>query len=191
MMDAALTEYVEQILKDEKVSTAALQESLEVEETLEVVQQAIEREARNVHRELPYLQDLRRVETSIFKANAILPGFAIGYDIELVRVEAEHLDAVIRRLVQIVSDAYPGRQSFPVDNETGRLTPDGREQRREACDAFLVSSRPVVELIEYLLTRVRPYPKEMRRFIKEYEDTLERIEQMRQNTVRSRNSTRI
>lgn len=191
MMEAGLTEFVEQILRDEEVSTAALQERMELEETLEVIQEAIDRDARHVPRVLPYLDDLRKVETSIYKANAILPGFAIGYDIELVRVEAAHLDQVIRRLVQIVSDAYPGRRDFPVDRETGRLTPDGREQRREACDSFLQISRPTVELIEYLLTRVRPYPKEMRRFIKEYEDTLERIEQMRQNTVRSRNSTRV
>ena len=190
LMEAALVEYVEQILRHEEVSASALQEQLEIAETLEVIQEAVDRKARNVHRDLPYLDQLRKVETSIYKANAILPGFAVGYDIELVRVEADHLDTVLRRLVQIVSDAFPGRRNFPVDNETGMLTPEGRKERREACDNFLVVSRPVIELIEYMLGRVRPYPKEMRRVIKELEDTRERIEQMRQNMVRLRNSPR-
>ena len=189
MMEAALLEYLDQILHNEEVSTEAFGRNLEVAQALAVIREEIEAGSRNVVRALPYAEELRQVETSLYKANAILPGYAEGYVLDLVRTEAEHLDEVIRELLSEVSAAYPDRQNVGIDSQTGRLTAEGRRQWREACDRFLELSRPVTQLIEHLLARVRPYPVEMRLFIKEWEDTLERVEQMRHSAVRHRDRT--
>jgi hypothetical protein len=71
------------------------------------------------------------------------------------------------------------------------LTKEGRIAWREACENFLKLGRPVLELIEYQLEKVRPYPVELRRFIKILEDTEERLEQMRSATERNKDKAEI
>ena len=172
------------------MSTTTLRDNLDLADSLAAVRDEMDQGSRQVVRSLPYLAELDKVETSLFRANAIIPGYADGYVLDLVRIESEHLDELIRELLKLVSDAYPDRQRFPTDGQTGRLTAAGREQKREACDNFLELSRPVMELIDYLLSRVSAYPTEMRKFIKEWQDTRERVDQMRENTYRNRNSPR-
>lgn len=188
LMEAALIEYTEQILTHEKVSTRAFEEDLDVTETLAAIQEAMEKGSRNIVRELPYLDELQKVEGSLYRAGAVLPGYTDGYKIELVRVEAEHLYEVIMPLLNIVSEADPERMGVSAD-ENGRLTKEGREQWRAACERFLEVSAPVVQLVEYMLRRVRQYPVEMRRFIRTWEDVLAWIEEMRQNAVRRQDRT--
>jgi hypothetical protein len=190
MMKAALLEYLDQILRSENVSAEVFRESLDVQETVRAIEKEIEKQSRNVVRALPYVEDLRKVEASLYRADAILPGYVVGYELDVVRTETHHLDEVIRELINTLSAADPNLKSVGAD-EHGRLTKEGREQWREACDDFIKVTRPVIQLIEHLLIRVRPYPVEMRNSIKEWEDVLERIKQMRQNAERSKGRTNV
>lgn len=191
MMDAALREMMRQILRDEDVSIYALKESMSVEDTLEAIHKLLdEKSRRSIVEVLPYREMRDKVEKSIYRATAIVPDATRGFELDLVRTEAEHLRGVITALLGTLSEAYPGDQSVNSD-EFGRLTPEGREAWRERCDGFLDLSRPVVDLIEYLLRRTRAFPDELKPFIKEWEDALERVQQMQHNTVRNRDRTHV
>jgi hypothetical protein len=191
MMQAALRETVLQILRDDKVSIFALKELMNTQETLAAIQEALDEEERvRLVDVLPYRREKAAVEKSLFRAGAIMPEATRGFELDLVRTEAQHLREVLTQLLNILSEAYPGDDNVATD-EHGRLTADGREAWRERCDEFLELSRPIKELIEYLLSRVRAFPKELTPFIKAWEDTLERVEQMQQNTVRNRDRTHV
>ncbi|MCB9866096.1 MAG: hypothetical protein H6816_05625 [Phycisphaerales bacterium] len=191
LMHAALREVVRQILRDDKVSTYALKDEMDVNETLAAVVELInEKSKRPVVEVLPYREELARVERSLYRARAIQPEATRGFELDLIRTEATHLRDVISALLGRLSDAYPGETTAGAD-EYGRLTPAGREQWRQQCDDFLDMSRPIEDLIEYLLNRARAFPTELKPFIKEWEDTLERVQQMEQNTIRNRNRTHV
>lgn len=191
MMQAAIREVLRQILRDEKVSVYALRDSLDENATLAAVNKAIEEKTkRPIIEVLPYRDELAKVENSIYRASAIMPEATHGFELDVVRTEARHLDNVLRALLATLSQAYPGDESVGAD-EFGRLTAEGRAQWRQRCDEFLDLSRPIEELIEYLLKRTRAYPESLKPFIKEWEDALERVHQMQQNTVRNRDRTRI
>ncbi len=206
LMQAALVETLNQLLRNEKVSTAALEkENMIVQETVEVVRAAMNSgeeenqrdrndndsrsrrqvKASSVIKELPYLEAMRKVEKSIYEAQAIDARFARGFGLDLVRTEAKHLEEVLRILLTDIANAYPDENSVGIDKKSGRLTSQGREQWREKCDHFLRQCKPVEELIEYMLTRIRAYPKQLKPWIEQWEQTLERIQQMQQNTVRN------
>jgi hypothetical protein len=190
-MNAALREAMRQILRDEKVSIYALKELMDVNETLEKIQELLDEKSRRpIVEVLPYREKLQEVEKSLYRAGAIMPGATRGFDLDLVRTEAEHLRNVITILLGRLSEAYPGDENVASD-EFGRLTPEGREQWRERCDNFLELSRPIVDLIQHLLRRTRAFPVELKPFIKEWEDALERVEQMQHNTVRNKERTRV
>jgi hypothetical protein len=191
LMHAALREMVLQILRDEKVSTYALKEQMVPEETYAAVAKVIEdKSKRPVVEALPYREELAKVERSLYRAKAILPEATRGFELDLVRTEASHLRDVIQPLLGELSEAYPGDGAASAD-EHGRITAEGREQWREQCDAFLAMSKPVADLIEYLLQRAGAFPEELKPFIKEWNDTLERVRQMQQNTQRNRERTRV
>jgi hypothetical protein len=164
---------------------------MDEEETIEALAKAIDEKSRRpIDEFLPYRSELSRVERSLYRARAIMPEATRGFEVDLVRTECTHLDSVIRRLLSRLSEVYPGDQQVAAD-EHGRLTPDGRKQWREQCDAFLEMSKPIADLIEYLLQRARAFGTELKPFVKQWEDALERVEQMRQNTVRNRERTHI
>jgi len=191
LMSAALREVVRQILRDEKVSIYALKENMDDQETLAAVTQAIEEKSRRpIVEVLPYRADLDRVERSIYRARAIMPEATRGFELDLVRSECRHLDGVIRRLLARLSEVYPGDRTIAMD-EHGRPTPEGREQWRVQCDAFLEMSRPIADLIQYLVGRARAFGEDLKPFVKQWEDALERVQQMQQNTLRNRDRTRV
>ncbi len=196
IMRAALLEYLNQIVRNDKISVGAFSESLDPRETekaiLDVIDDKDDPDRRIVVEEtLPYLELLRKTEQSIYKAQAILPGYASGFELDLVRTEVIHLELVYRNLLSTLSRAYPDNRNFSFGGEDGRLTVDQREQWREACDQFLDLSRPMTKLIDYLLTRARGFPVKLKPFIKQWEDTLERVQQMEQNTNRNRDRSRV
>lgn len=196
IMRAALLEYLNQIVRSDEISASAFGESLNPQETekaiLDVIQDKDQPERRLIVEEtLPYLDMLRKTEQSIYKAQAILPGYASGFELDLVRTEVTHLEEVYRGLISMLSNAYPDNRDFSFGGDDGRLTADQREQWREACDQFLDISRPMTKLIEYLLKRARGFPEKLTPFIKHWEDTLERVQQMEQNTNRNRDRTRV
>ncbi|MCA9250328.1 MAG: hypothetical protein R3E58_18455 [Phycisphaerae bacterium] len=196
IMRAALLEYLNQIVRNDKISVGAFADSLNPEETynaiMEVIQDKDNPERRLVVEEtLPYMDLLRKTEQSIYKAQAILPGYASGFELDLVRNELLHLERVYRNLIAMLSAAYPDNRNFSFGGDDGRLTADQRDQWREACDEFLNLSRPMTKLIEYLLKRARGFPDKLTPFIKQWEDTLERVKQMEQNTNRNRERTRV
>lgn len=196
IMRAALMEYLNQIVRNDKISVGAFSDSLDPEETyraiIEVIQDKDDPDRRLIVEEtLPYLELMHKTEQSIYKAQAILPGYASGFELDLVRTEVVHLEQVYRNLIAMLSGAYPDNRNFSFGGDDGRLTADQREQWRDACDEFLDLSRPMTKLIEYLLKRARGFPEKLTPFIKQWEDTLERVKQMEQNTNRNRDRTRV
>ncbi len=186
MMEAALLEYIDQILKDEKISVFKLEEDLDVEKTLQFVQKRIEDGAVNIVPDLPYLEEMQRVKASLDRVNAILPGFADGFQLNLVRIDIKHVAAVMDRLSEPLMEAFPNDQGLSTDGESNRLTADARKKWREECDAFLKLAKPEIELNEYVLQRARRYPTQLKKFIETYEDALERIQQMTYAVERNR-----
>jgi len=191
MMRAALLEYIDQILRNERISLYKFQEDLEIEDTLELINERIEAGAARVTNELPYFDQMEKVQQTLYRVDAILPGYARGYELELVRIEAEHLGEVVNRLFEIALEAYPEGMNLATEGDSNRLTPDARRQWREASDAFLRICRPLLEITEYMLSRVRAFPVALREFIRLYEDVQERLEQMMHATVRNRNRATI
>lgn len=198
IMEAALKEYLNQIVRNSKISVGAFEKELNPQETEHALREELElakkdktKRRRNIEDVLPYLDLLRKTEQSIYKAQSILPGYASGFELDLVRTEVTHLEKSVRSLLGTLSNAYPDNRGFAFGAEDGRLTPENREQWREACDEFLELSRPVSRLIEYILMRVRPFPEKLAPFIKEWEDTLERVKQMEHNTNRNYDRTRV
>ena len=212
LMQAAVTEVLNQILRDEEISVAALKKDhFNVERTIEAIMEEIEGEeetgkdnrdnsrggsrsprsrARSVIQALPYLEAMEKVEKSILKAQAINPQFTQGFSLDLVRSECDHLSDVLVRFLGEVGQRYPSEQNVATDDNTGLLTAAGREQWRQSCDEFLKLSRPTEELIEYMLRRAEAYPKTLEPLIKQWEQVLERVKQMQQNTVRNYDRTR-
>ncbi len=196
IMEAGLLEYLNQIVRNDKISVGSFEESLDPNETLKAIQDVTrdpdEPDRRLVVEDtLPYMDMLRKTEQSVYRAEAILPGYASGFELDLVRTELLHLEQVYNHLLGELSGVYPDNQNFSFGGDDGRLTADQRTQWREACDRFLDQSRPMRRLIEYLLKRARGFPKKLTPFIKQWEDTLERVEQMEQNTNRNRDRTRV
>lgn len=191
LMRLALIEYVEQILQNDKVSIHKLKQEMDPQETLKAIRDKIEAGSVNVVRDLPYVTELEKVRNTLYKADAILPGYVWGYELELARTEADLLLGVLTELYNEAMEAYPDGANFPTEGDSNRLTRDGRIAWREACENFLKFCRPVLELNEYMLEKSRPYPTELRRFIKILEDLLERLEQMRSATERNKDKAEI
>ena len=121
MMEAALVEYVDQILQQEDVSVESFKENLDVDETFAIIQKAIDAGSRNVVRTLPYTDDLRKVEhdqlalamrtcseqlqAKVFKNMSGKAAAMIRESMELMgAVRAEEVEAARQRLVDIVKD---------------------------------------------------------------------------------------
>ncbi len=192
MMEAALRAKLNQLVRSEEVGVVAFSEQLDQREMFELIDETIEEDdhASMVVKSLPYLDALHRAETAVYKADAILPGAARGFALDLVRKEVLHLDEVLRASLGRLEELYPRPEDAAVGAD-GVLTPEGREQWRERCDTFLKESRPRVELIEYILRRCSAYPSELQGMIEMWTDVLERIEQMQQSATRNRNRARI
>ena len=186
MMDRALREYVDQILRNQKVSLQAFKDSLDSGETVAAIRSLPP--AGRLEKHLPYAETLAEVTESLERAQAILPHYADGYMLDLVRTEAEHLtqaiDAVFRELVERYPESFP----YAFDPANGKLTKEGREQWRENCETFLRESKPLALALSYQLKKVAAYPRELRSLNRQLRDTLERLEQMREAITRTKDS---
>ena len=180
MMRAALEEYCDQILLSEKASVQAFARTLN--QSLADTLRALDDPDRTgkATRALPYLDDLKDVENSLYRVQAVLPGYADAYELNMVRTETELMLEVIEQLFQRALAANPENTTPAFDRATGRLTTAGREQWRELCEDFRTQTEPTVQLTEYLLEKVQRYPAALRNLHKIYEERLGRLKQMRQ-----------
>ena len=120
------------------------------------------------------------VENSLYRVQAVLPGYADAYELNMVRTEAELMLEVIEQLFQRALAANPENTTPAFDQVTGRLTAAGREQWRQLCEDFRDQTDTTVQLTEYLLEKVRRYPADLRNLNVIYKERLDRLTQMRQ-----------
>ena len=144
--------------------------------------------AGGLEKHLPYGEMLREVAESLERAHAILPHYADGYMLDLVRTEAEHLSQAIDVVFRNLVGRYPESFSYAYDPLNGKLTKEGREQWRENCETFLTESKPLTLVVRYQLKKVAPYGRELRDLNRQLRDTLDRLEQMREAITRKKDS---
>ncbi len=125
---------------------------------------------------------------SLERAQAILPNYADGYLLDLVRTEAEHLSQAIELVFRELVDKYPESFSYAYDPANGKLTKEGRERWRENCETFLTESKPLTLVVRYQLKKVAAYPRELRNLNRQLQDTLNRLEQMREAITRKKDT---
>jgi hypothetical protein len=188
MMKAALEEYCYQILTDEEVSMQALRESMQHPYTLAAIREMPSRSSK-VASYLPFAEDLDKVEESLERVDAILPGYAQSYQIDLVRSEADHVYGVLVELFREVMDRYPDYE--PPSDETGRLTKEGREEWRERCEEFAEAIRPLLVIAEYLEEKVSRYPNRLRELHLRYRNIVSQLREVRAATLRKKERTRV
>ena len=185
-MRKALEQYVDQILENKKVSLGALKQRLDQEETVDILEQMPA--AARVEKYLPYHGLLIEVEESLTRAAAVLPGYADGYVLDLVRTEADHLNNVVLLLFNRVLEDYPENASYAYDPANGKLTKQGREQWRENCAEYLARSKPLTLVGEYLIKKVSRHPRELRRLKQQIDETLNRLKRTREAISRKKDS---
>ncbi|MCP4248278.1 MAG: hypothetical protein GY778_14625 [bacterium] len=186
LMRKALEEYVGQILDNKKVSLGALKQRLDPEETIEALEQMPA--AARVEKYLPYYGLLTEVEESLTRAAAVLPGYADGYVLDLMRTEADHLNNVVLRMFNQVLEDYPENASYAYDPANGKLTKEGREQWRENCEEYLAQSKPLTQVSEYLIKKVGRHPRELRRLKQQIDETLNRLKRTREAISRKKDT---
>ncbi|MHC4063030.1 MAG: hypothetical protein ACYSUI_00800 [Planctomycetota bacterium] len=186
LMREALEEYADQILSNEKVSVRALRESLDMEATLEALREMPR--AGRLEKYLPYYEELRKVEESMLRAQAILPAYVDSYMLDLVRTEADHLFQAVESLFNEVFENYPENSSYAFDPANGKLTKAGREQWRENCEEFLEQSKPLTAVAEYLAKKVGRYPRKLRRLDRALDDILNRLQRTREAISRKKDT---
>ncbi|MCH7813414.1 MAG: hypothetical protein IID40_05270, partial [Planctomycetes bacterium] len=186
LMRKALEQYVDQILENKKVSLGALKQRLDQEETVDILEQMPA--AARVEKYLPYHGLLIEVEESLTRAAAVLPGYADGYVLDLVRTEADHLNNVVLLLFNRVLEDYPENASYAYDPANGKLTKQGREQWRENCAEYLARSKPLTLVGEYLIKKVSRHPRELRRLKQQIDETLNRLKRTREAISRKKDS---
>ena len=188
LMRWALSEYCDQMLRNEKTSIQAMEERMDERVTLKAVKE-LPKGARgsNLLQSMPYYDDLRKVEKSIYKAQAVLPGYADAFVLDMVRAEAQHLTDVLFALFDEALEDSPYTLDLQKDPRTGKLSADARRTWQEACDRFLERTATLVSLDKYLREKTSGYPKELSYLRKLLLDLSERLNQMRQSVARRRN----
>jgi hypothetical protein len=187
LMELALIEYVEQILRDEKSGLDAFRRSLDVEQSVQSIREMPP--AARLEKYLPYADKLKDVEKSIEKAGGILPTYTRGYDLDLVRTETQHLSEVMEVVFRDLVNNYPDNFDYAFDPQTGKLTKEGREQWRENCETFLDDSTPLEIMGEYMLKKLERYPRELRRLHRTVQASLKLLTEMREAINRKKGRT--
>ncbi len=191
MMRLALEEYCDQILHSEQASVQAFARSLNQlrADTLRALDDP-DRKGKAVNA-LRYIEELRDVESSLYRVQAILFHYADAHEINLVRTEAELMLDVIEQLFQRALAANPENTTPAFDQGTGRLTANGREEWRALCEDFLDQTKATVDLTEYFLEKVGRYPDDLRRLNRIYGERLDRLMQMRQLAHKRKERSRV
>lgn len=188
LMRKALEEYCEQLLVDEKVSTRALQKRLDLELTLEAFRD-LPRAASRLDQYLPFAEDVRKVQASLDRVEAILPGYAQSYEVALARAQALHLYEVLQELFTRALAEHP--EPTPSGDERGNLTPEERKTWREYCQSFDQALRPLLMIAEYTQERVAKHPENLRNLNDMCREIIARLEQVRATTNKKRGRTRV
>lgn len=182
MMAKALEEYCSQLVRDEKSGVATVRERMDPRKTVEEVRKLPKGvRSQDVLERMPYYEELRRAETSIHKAQAILPGYADAFQLDLIRAEGEQLTRALETLLGEAIQTSPLNIPLP-------KTPDAaaRQQWQQACDDWLTKTDPVEKVGEYFLDKLNAYPKEMRMEWHMIRDVQDRLIEMRESVRRQR-----
>lgn len=187
VMRLALEEYCTQLLVEDRLSVKNFADRLDAEETYEVVK-GLPPTGRLGDR-LPYMDDLKRAEGSLYKAQSILGDYGVAYETDLVRTELSHLLDVFLRLAAETAELSPETYEPPSDPRTGQLTPAGRTEWRRRCDEFLERVQPLGRLTDYMLDKAQRYPRGLRSLNELLTDFRERLDQTVKAVKRVRERT--
>ena len=175
VMEAALEEYCEQLLDKDELSVKAFSDVLDFQTTFDALSEVSGRGGLENH--LPYLEELKKAEASLYKAQSILGDYGAAFELDLIRTELEHLLVVGYRMLIELIEASPEQFDPPVDPTTGRLTPDGRREWRRLSDEFIEKARPLQRLLEYMRDKAERYPRDLKQLQDIVIDFQERIDQ--------------
>jgi|GEM_PF-6250722 len=187
IMTKALEEYCDLLLRHEKTSVQAFERKLNLRATLDAVRELPKgADKAVVLQTMPYYEALLKTEKSIYKAQAVLPGYADAFALNLVRAEANHVINVLGVLFDEALQQSPYDLVLQTDPRTGRLTAEARRQWQQSCDEFLDRTATTVTLGRYLREKISVYPKELSVLREILADLFERLTQLRQSVARRR-----
>jgi len=189
IMQLALEEYCEQLLVEDKQSVKAFADKLDVKATYDALKKSTA--AGDLTRTLPYMKDLKAAEASILKAQSVLSDYGTAFELDLVRTELNHLDAVTRLLEKDIDQVDPETFTPASDPVSGALTGDGRRQWQQRCDDFLAAIKPLIRILEYTNARTEPYPRDLRDIREQSVILLERANQYVKSVKKARERTRV
>jgi len=189
IMQLALEEYCEQLLAENELSVKAFGDKLDLDDTYDACKELPR--AGDVSRHLPYIEELKRAESTLAEAHAILGDYGRAFEMDLVRTELHHLLPVFLRMFTEAMKLSPELLSPPFDRRTGRLTKAGREEWRQRCDDFLEATKPLAQLLAYMVDRVDHFPWAFRTLQKALVDYQERLDQMVKDVTKARSRTHV
>jgi hypothetical protein len=189
VMNAALERSCEKFLLEGDFSVRRFAQSLDLEKTYQACLKLPR--AGHVEKHLPYMENLKKAEASLTRAQAILEDYADAYAMDLARTELTHLATVALRMWENAEEVELGDFAPPADPRTGALTPEGREQWRQRCDDYVARLEPLSRLLAYMLERVDYYPDAMRQMRNLLEVYHQRVDNSIKSVKRSRNRTHV
>jgi len=189
VMRRALEEYCEQLLVEDQLSVKAFAEKLDTKKTLDVIKSSAG--SGDITSQLPYLADLKKAEGSLSKAKAILGDYSSAFELDLVRVELNHLITVFDTIYREVFNQSPESLQPAFDRATGMLTAEGRRQWQERCDRFLELAKPLVRLAEYMEAKTERFPDTMRDLNKITSSFNQRLQENVRAVKKARDRTRV
>ncbi len=189
VMRAALEEYCEQMLVEDKLSVKAFADKLDSERTYKAVRNATG--AGDISSALPYIEDIKKAEASLLKAQAILGDYSSAFELDLARTELNHLIIIIERLLTEAYQQSPETMTPAYNPSNGMLTPDGRRQWQQRCDEFLNAIKPAARLLDYMAAKAERYPETLRDLRAILVDIGERVKENIRVVKRARDRTRI
>jgi len=189
IMQAALEEYCEQLLVQDKLSVKGFSDQLKPDETYEALKRAPASGELGDH--LPYVDALKTAEASLNKAQSILGEYGRAFELDLLRTEVDHLIAVASRMLNEMFESSPETFVPASDPQTGRLTGDGRQQWQARCDDFINKSKPALRLLDYMIVKAERYPRDLNALHQWLTDLRERIEQAVRAAKKERDKTHV
>jgi len=189
IMRAALEEYCEQLLVENKQGVLAFAEKLDSKTTLEAIKKAPGSGDLSLH--LPYNEQLNKAEAALMKSQAVLGDYSSAFELDLARTEIDHLFDVFFTLLGEAVRFSPEGFIPPSDRGSGNLTADGRRQWQQRCDQFLDAMKPVSRLLDYLDARTELYPEALRDFRKLIVEVNARIKENIRAVKQARDRTRV
>ena len=189
IMRRALEEYCEQLLVEDKLSVKGVAEKLDIKKTLAAVKNASG--TGDIGTQLPYVADLKKAESALSKAKAILGDYSSAFELDLVRIEFNHLIPVFNQLYSEAFSLTPETFQPPFDRATGLLTAEGRRLWQERCDRFVEAAKPLVRLTDYMVAKVERFPDTLRDLHKLASNLNERLKENVRAVKKARDRTRV